>query len=269
MSRWRHKRMLVTGAASGIGAELARFFLNEGATVQVCDLDKDKLTALFSRDAGAVIHAFDVRDYASWEGAMEFAREGLDYHFNVAGVIRPSYLTESSAGDIDLQIDVNLKGVIYGTQHAARAMAPRGAGHIVNIGSMAGLAPVSGIPVYSASKFGVRGFSLAMALELEPSGVKVSVVSPDAVGTSMLDEQAGQEAAALVFSGNRILTAADVRKAIVRDVLTGGRTEVWLPMERGIQAYLGATFPGLASLLYGPLKRRGLKRMASYRKGDR
>ena len=87
--------------------------------------------------------------------------------------------------------------------------------------SMASLAPVSGIGIYSASKFGVRGFSLAMAQEISEDGITVSVVAPDAVDTRMLDHQMNSEAAALTFSGSKILTADDVARVIFKEVIKG------------------------------------------------
>ena len=107
----------------------------------------------------------------------------------MAGVLRVERVEDLQPESVALQLDVNTKGVILGTQAAAKVMVGQGRGHIINIASMAALAPVPGISVYSASKFAVRGFSLAAAQELEDRGVQVTVVCPDAVDTPMVDYQ--------------------------------------------------------------------------------
>ncbi len=118
--------------------------------------------------------------------------------------MRPGHTPELLDGDVELQIGVNLKGVIYGTREAARLMLRQPdlarRGHIVNIASLAALAPIPGLTVYSATKYAVRAFSLAAAEELRPLGIAVTVVCPDAVKTPMLDLQVGYEEAALTFT---------------------------------------------------------------------
>jgi len=262
----KNKRIFITGAAKGIGAELASYFSSKGANLIVCDIDLNSLEQKYGHLENCTTCKLDVRNTADWAKAINLVSEGLDYMFNVAGVIRPGYILETDDDEIDLQIDVNLKGVIYGTKYAAQVMEKNGGGHIINIASMAGLAPISGISVYSASKFGVRGFSLAMALELADKGIQVSVVAPDAVDTPMLEEQKDEEAAALVFSADKLLTSERVRKVIVKEVMQNRKTEVWIPFNRGVQAYLGATFPKAASFVLNLLKSKGLKKQASYRK---
>jgi len=260
-----NKHIFVTGAANGIGAELTTYFLSKGAYVIACDLDDDSLIKSYGDHANCSTYRLDVRDPDNWASVMNNVRGPLDYMFNVAGVLRPGYILETGISDIDLQIDVNLKGVIYGTKFAAGIMETRGGGHIINIASMASLAPITGISVYSASKFGVRGFSLAMSLELKEKGILVSVMAPDAVDTPMVEEQKDEAAAALVFSGARILTVEEVRKTIVKEIMMNQKTEVWLPFNRGVQAYLGAAFPKAASFILNILRSKGLKNQAAYR----
>lgn len=267
-----NKAVMITGAAHGIGSRLARDCLDQGAKVIACDIDMPRLGDLFSSLDKCVIRELDVRRPEQWEALVESLDGGLDYMINVAGVIRPDYLWETELSDIDLQIDVNLKGTIYGTKYAADLMRRsngRRKGHIINISSMAGLAPVSGIGIYTASKFGVRGFSLAMAQELGGEGIKVSVVVPDAVDTGMLDDQMDSEAAALTFSGSRILTVGEVSRAVFKEVIKGGKTEAWIPSSRGVLACLGGMFPELASYLTKRLREKGLKQQEQFRRERR
>jgi 3-oxoacyl-[acyl-carrier protein] reductase len=255
----------VTGAASGIGAELARALLAQGHRVCAADLRREALDAL----AGAagdpsclLIAQLDVRDAAAWAALLEqiLARFGrLDVLHNVAGVLRPGYVDDASAADVDFHIDVNLKGVIHGSQCAARQMLRQGSGHIINIASLAALAPVPGLALYSASKFGVRGYSLAIAHELKARGVKLSVVCPDAVQTPMLDLQRSREEAALTFSGGAGLTVAEVRDAILGPVLRDAPLELTLPRGRGALSRLAGALPALTQPLLERFRQRGLR----------
>src|SRR5205085_5137897 len=127
----------------------------------------------------------------------------VDVLMNVAGYLLPGYIHETSADQIERHMDINAKGLMLGTQAAARVMVRQGQGHIINIASMAALAPVPGLCCYSASKYAVRAFSLAVAQELRPHGVYVTAVCPDAVQTPMLDLQVDYQEAAMTFSGRR------------------------------------------------------------------
>ena len=261
----QNKTILITGAANGIGEHLTKLFLNKGAKVIACDINQAILNSKFGNTNNCSVHILNVTDYNAWEQLIDGVDQ-LDYLFNVAGVIRPGYIGETEKNLIDLQIDVNLKGTIYGSQLASKKMIEQGTGHIVNFASMAGIAPISGISLYTASKFGVRGFTLAIAQELRDKNIFVTVVCPDAVDTHMLDDQMNSNAAAMTFSGEKILTVEDIGKAVITQVIQEKKMEVWIPFSRGIQAYVGATFPKLASILTKSLTKKGLKQQEQFRK---
>ena len=141
-------------------------------------------------------------------------------------------------------------------------MKPRKRGHIVNIGSLASLAPVPGLSLYSASKFAVRGFTLAAATELERDGIAVSLVMPDAVQTPMLDLQVAYEEAALTFSGDRTLTVEDIERTILDDVLVHRPLEVTVPAGRGFLARVANSAPALSRRLAPALAKRGKAKQA-------
>ncbi len=261
-----HQVFFVTGAASGIGAHLVRALLERGARVCAADINAEAMAPLraLADEARLMIAALDVRDPAQWTARVDEVRacwQRLDVMLNVAGVIRPGYIHAFAPEDVHLQLDVNTKGVIFGTQAAARAMRAQGGGHIVNIASLAGVAPIPGLALYSASKFAVRGFSLAAAFELREHGIKVTVVCPDAVQTPMLDVQVDREEAALTFSGaEQPLTTADVVDAILQRALTRAPMEILLPRSRGLTAKLGNAFPALSAGLLRALRRKGAVR---------
>jgi 3-oxoacyl-[acyl-carrier protein] reductase len=274
MSEIEGQSFVLSGCASGIGRHLAGALLQRGARVLATDVNLEALEA-HAREQGwpegrALLRRLDVRDPASWDESIQAAAAafgGIDVLMNIAGVIRPGWIHEAGAADVHLQLDINLKGVVFGTQAAARHMAPRGRGHIVNIASMAALAPVPGLSLYSASKYGVRAFSLAAAQELRSRGVRVTVLCPDAVQTPMLDQQKTAEQAALTFSGSRFLTVEDLERVILGRVLRRRPLEVWVPRRRGWLARFADFFPAMSFWLGPLLQRKGRRRQAQVQGG--
>ncbi len=263
---------VVTGAASGIGRALVGALVARGDRVLATDANTIGLAGARASDAwpeGRVAtETLDVRSASAWEGVLDEAERRfgpIDLLFNVAGVLRPAWITEIEPDDVDLMLDVNAKGVALGTCAAARRMVPRRTGHIVNVGSLASLSPVPGLGVYAMSKFAVRGFSLSAALELREHGVAVTVVMPDAVQTPMLDIQVDREESALTFSGARTLAPGEVARAIVDDVLPRRPMELGLPQSRATVARFAGTFPAAAASSRPLLTRIGRARQARAR----
>lgn len=263
------RRFFLTGCASGIGRHLAEVLLAAGHEVFATDLDEAGLRTHAAANARAWpverahLRRLDVTQAGAWQlvfAEAERVMGRVDVLINIAGYLLPGFVGDFDPESVHRHLDVNTKGVIFGTHTAARHMLARGDGHIINIASLAVLAPIPGISLYSASKYAVRGFSLAAAQELRPRGVAVSVVCPDAVQTPMLDLQVGYKEAALTFSGSRILSVADVADAIVRRVLPRRPLELHLPRSRALLARLADLFPGTALWLRPILERRGLAR---------
>jgi len=259
-------RILLTGAASGIGRHLTGALSRRGHLVLATDLSQDGLARARVEDgwSDAVLSTYlDVTSDADWVAAFDLAEvraRGIDVLLNVAGFLRPGFTVDIDPDDIDRHLAVNVKGVVLGTRQAARRMiAAKNPGHIVNFGSLASLSPVPGLPLYCASKWAVRGFTLSAAVELEKHGISLTLVCPDAVETPMLDLQKDREEAALTFSGNdKALTVEDVAKVIVEHVLPKRPLEVSIPMARGLLARIGGAAPLAAQKLYPLLKRKGL-----------
>lgn len=266
MPEFSGKVIIVSGAAGGIGQELTQKLSAQGATVLATDVDEVALRKLNTLTRVQTLVA-DVRKSEHWEKTFSEAQAlGPVYALiNAVGVLKPGYIDKVSAKDIDFHIDINVKGVMLGSAVAAREFKTNGKGHIVNIASLAGVAPIPGIALYSASKFAVRGFTLALAAELKESGVKVTVVCPDAVKTPMLDLQKDYPEAALTFSGSAPLTAADVADAIIA-ALGGDELEITLPFWRGVFAKTASALPGIAPMLIDTLRKAGLENQARYEK---
>lgn len=261
-------RFVLTGCASGIGQRLAQRLLQQGRRVLATDIDLQRLrqvSADWDRDR-SMVTALDVRDADGWEAVMdqaEAAWQGVDVVMNVAGFLRPSRVAECEVDDIHRHFDINVKGVVLGTRAAARRMIPQGRGHIINIASLASLAPIPGIALYSASKYAVRGLSLAAAEELRVHGIAVTTVCPDAVATPMLDLQVDYPEAALTFTAPKFLSVDDVADLILGKVLRRRPLLVSLPKHRALLARLADLFPAVQRPIAALLKRRGLKRQAA------
>lgn len=264
--------MLLTGCASGIGAHLAGALSARGHKVLATDVEEAALSARAAKDgwdpALVKLRQLDVREADAWESALDAAEAAwgaVSVVMNIAGALRPGFIHQVRPEDVDLHIDVNVKGTALGVRAAAARMVREGAGHIINFGSLASLAPVPGLSLYSASKFAVRGLSLAAATELKPRGVAVTLVMPDAVQTPMLDLQLDYEEAALTFSGDRSLTVEDIGRLILDKVLPERPLEVALPLGRGALARLANAAPQASALLAPILTKKGLRRQAKMR----
>ncbi|MDO8266869.1 MAG: SDR family oxidoreductase [Moraxellaceae bacterium] len=239
-------KMLITGAANGIGAAITAMAVRHGHEVVAADLDLPGLQARWVGQPGVQCRALDVRRADAWQSLVEALEQGgfaIDVLINVAGVLRSGQTGELRPEDIDLTLDVNVKGVMLGANAVARVMKTRRRGHIINIGSIASLYATPGTTTYAASKFAVRGFSIAAAGDLSPYGIAVTLFGPGPVKTDMLEQQRGDPDAALTFSGARALSADEVAAAILGPVLKKRPIEYYLPFQESVLGKVCNAFP--------------------------
>lgn len=256
--------VFLTGSASGVGLHLTDRFIREGYHVVATDINFADLKALArERNWGAkevMIRKLDVTQKSQWQklwGDVLEKWQRVDIILNVAGYLKPGFIHETDLEEIDRHININVKGLMLGSKFAAQTMVEQGRGHIVNIASLAGLAPVPGIGLYSASKFAVRGFTLALAQELKPHHVDVTVICPDAIETPMLTLQEDYEEAAVTFSGRKSLTVEDIGRLVFDKVLASKPMEVMIPTHRGLLAKLSGAIPYMVFLLGDHFKKMG------------
>jgi NAD(P)-dependent dehydrogenase (short-subunit alcohol dehydrogenase family) len=182
------RRIIVTGAASGMGAAIARLFAREGARLALLDVNERALGAI-AEETGQRAFPTDVSDERSVEAAVRGAVDafgGLDGLVNAAGVLVKGPVVEMSAADFDKLLSVNLRGPFLTCRAAIPHLQASGAGVIVNIASLAAVRPQPQLAVYSATKAGLLALSDALVGELGPN-VRINVISPGLIRTAMTE----------------------------------------------------------------------------------
>jgi NAD(P)-dependent dehydrogenase (short-subunit alcohol dehydrogenase family) len=191
------KSIFVTGAGSGIGRATAQLFAERGWFVGLFDVNAAGLaeTAASLPEGHRISMTFDVRDRSGWARAVEAFGQATNRRmhvlFNNAGVGKGGWIEEMSAEDIDLTIDVNLKGVLYGVVAALPLLRETPGARIVNTASVAGVMGAPRMAVYCATKFGVRGLTESLDIELSRYGVRVTSLMPWFIDTAILDGASG------------------------------------------------------------------------------
>lgn len=197
------RAIFITGAASGIGLATAKRFAAAGWFVGLADIDAKGLAVALEAigPANGMICSLDVRHRSGWKRELAlFARATggrLDVLLNNAGLAKGGYLETQTAEEVDLQVDVNLKGVLNGCQAAFDLLAATPGAIVVNVASVAGVVAPPRMAVYAATKFAVRGLSEALEAEFARIGVGVRCIMPWFIDTPLLDKAR--------FSGNEDL----------------------------------------------------------------
>ncbi len=185
--RFEDRTVIVTGGARGIGADIARSFASNGASVAILDQLAGEAAALASEIGGFDVEC-DLADPTSTTTAMDRAIEqlgGVDILVNNAGVFRITPLLDISADEWDWVFSINVRAMLLTTQVAARSMIGRGGGKIVNMASMGAKVGAAGQAHYAASKAAVISLTQVSAAELGPHNVNVNSVCPGYVLTEM------------------------------------------------------------------------------------
>lgn len=209
------KSIFVTGAGSGIGRATAQLFAERGWFVGLFDVNSESLeeTAATLPEGQRISMAFDVRDRSGWARAVEAFGQATNRRmhvlFNNAGVGRGGWIDEMPPDEIDLVIDVNLKGVLNGVVAALPLLRETPGARIVNTASVAGVVGAPRMAVYCATKFAVRGMTESLDVELSRYGVRVTSLMPWFIDTAILDH--------LAEGGNRRL----------RDTLVENKTPIY------------------------------------------
>jgi NADP-dependent 3-hydroxy acid dehydrogenase YdfG len=208
---------LVTGASTGMGAAIAERLAKRGLTVHALARNEDRLKEL-ADITGAVPHVVDLTDTAALTAAVGSLE--VDVLVNCAGVSRPGNLLDSSEGDIDELIDVNLRGLLQLTRLVLPGMVERDRGHVINVSSIAGVYNFYGHTVYHATKAAVHQISRQLRNDTVGKRIRVTEICPGRVETEIFGRNMGgtpeamEEAWKTYYEGYESLTTDDIVNAM-------------------------------------------------------
>jgi NAD(P)-dependent dehydrogenase (short-subunit alcohol dehydrogenase family) len=274
---FRDKSVVITGASSGIGEDVALGFARQGARVALLARRKSMLEDVAGRiDAAggrARAIACDVTKRAEVDAAIEEATRGfgrLDILVNSAGILIPSEVEKLKLADLERMMSVNVYGALNAIQAATPIMRRQRAGSIINIASLAGRRGISPLGGYSATKFAMVGLTEALRMELFATGIRVSLVMPGVIDTPMTTDT--------VMEDMELGTMPSFFKMPVRWVTSAvlaaaafGLTEVDVPPGAAVGEKIAALFPGItdAFLSVGSQMMKAANRfMSNERKSD-
>jgi clavulanate-9-aldehyde reducatase len=217
------RRILITGASSGIGEAAAEAIVREGGAVALGARRKDRLDGLAGRLNGtAVAIEADIGEERQAVALVSQAADelgGLDGLVNNAGVMLLGLIQGADTDEWRRMIDVNLLGLLYCTHAAVPVMRDGGGGDVVNVSSVAGRVAAMGSAVYNMTKWGVVGFSEALRQECAHIGIRVTCVEPGFVETELQGHNKNpmvlERIEQMREATGKVLEAADIANAIV------------------------------------------------------
>ncbi|MCP3734012.1 SDR family oxidoreductase [Sphingomonas sp. RP10(2022)] len=230
----RPKTILITGGASGIGAETARLAARKGHRIAVSDVDLAGAKAIADElGGGSFALPLDITNAAQWEKALDTVWktfDGLDVLINNAGVVHPGNARSVDNAGHQRTIDINFMGPLKGMLAVFPRMLAQGHGQLVTVCSMSAFLPSPGLASYSASKHALRAFHHAMGMEERKGPIKFTIVHPTATETPMLEQEAQNDDTALAFAASPV-TPQYVAEVIV-DAMEKAKLEVFMPQDR-------------------------------------
>ena len=265
------RTVIITGASLGVGRATAEHFHRDGANVVMVARRAEPLRAAAAvldpsdKPERVLTVTADVADNSALAHVVEATLERfgrIDGLVNNAGAHARGKFETREAAEFSNMIDINLRAPIVLTRMVLPHLHTHG-GFIVNVASLAGKVPLDGAATYSATKWGLRAFSLALAEELRGTNITISVVSPGPIDTGFIMDEL-DEVEDIVFS-QTMCTADDVARMIV-DCARDGRREREFPVGGGKLATLAYLVPSLRRMLRPRLEKKGAAKKAQLRR---
>ena len=190
MGKMEGRVALITGGASGLGAEDARVLAREGAKVVITDVQDALGEQVAAEIEGCLYLHQDVRDEARWDEVVRLTLERfgrLDTLVNNAGLVRFASVEDMSYADFRLQTEVMLNGTFLGCKAALPHMSKDGSGAIINMASIAAISGMAAIPAYTAAKAGIIGMTRSVAIHCKEQGYRIrcNAIAPGGIETPM------------------------------------------------------------------------------------
>ena len=265
---FENKTVIITGASAGVGAACARLFASHKAKLVLVARGEAALTAIADELRSQCEVLTVVMNVASNEDCLallekaEAAFGAVHVIVNNAGMHARGDLEKVAPLEVAAMVDINLRAPLLLSCAAIPYLHRAGSGAIVNVGSLAGRAPLQGAATYAATKAGLRAFSYALSDELHDSGISVGVVSPGPIDTGfIMDEIDAVED--IVFS-QPMSSAEQVADGILA-IASGQQVEVVLPASSAKLTHLSYLFPNLRRRLRPKLYEQGRKNKDKYR----
>lgn len=244
--------LIVTGASSGIGAAVARLFARQGYRISMGARRLDRLQAIVADIEAEGGQAIAVQaDLARLEDIQRLVKNTLDQFtridilVNNAGFGRIKWLEElDPADDIQAQIQINLISPILMTREVLPYLIQQRSGHIINMASLGGLVASPTYTVYSASKFGLRGFTEALRREVGVYGIHVSAIYPGAVRTEFKQHAGIDRKTGRTTPESLLLKPEEVAQSVLK-VVRRPRRALIIPWQMRFSVWMNQFFPGI------------------------
>ncbi len=265
---FENKTVIITGASAGVGAACARLFASHKARLVLVARGEAALNTIADELRSHCEVLAVVMNVASNDDCLallekaEAAFGAVHVVINNAGMHARGDLATVAPMDVAAMVDINMRAPLLLSCAAIPYLQRAGEGAIVNVGSLAGRAPLQGAATYSATKAGLRAFSYALADELRDSGISVGSVSPGPIDTGFIMDQI-DAVEDIVFS-QPMSTAQQVAEGILA-VASGDEIEVVLPAASAKLTHISYLFPKLRRRLRPKLYEQGRKNKEKYR----
>lgn len=257
--------LFITGAASGIGAAVAREAVGRGYRAVLADINEPAAKALADElGSAAIAVSLDVRNAAGWESALDAGWNAfgtVDVLVNNAGIVRTGFAQQLDLAAHREMMDVNFFGPVTGMKAAIPRFRAQGHGQILNICSMTAFMPLTGYATYGATKHALRVFHHSLALEERDGPVSFTIVHPPAVQTPMLEQELADESAFLGFA-ERAIDPSVLAESVV-DAIKTKPVELVFPTVMGRVQRAFGVFPRLMRVAIPIAERTARRHRAS------
>ncbi|TXS49816.1 SDR family NAD(P)-dependent oxidoreductase [Streptomyces sp. uw30] len=256
--------IVVTGAANGIGAAIARLAIDRGHRVMLTDVDEEAvLVCAGELGPRAAACRLDIRSAEGWSNAFEATEAAfgtVDVLVNNAGITHTGHARDLGPRQHRDIVEVNLLGTITGVCTAVERMTAQGHGHIVNVCSMTSFLPLPGYATYCGTKHGLRAFHHSVAIEERDGPLDFTIVHPPSTRTGMLDQEMADPACAISFA-EKSYAPEQIAEAVV-DAITTKPVEVVFPPLAGRVQRIAGVFPRLMRRVIPLAEARGRRQRA-------
>lgn len=268
MKQLNRKVAVITGAASGIGAALARKLSDQDCKLALCDQDLAGLEAFAAEltlpDDHLLLYQMDVSVEKEWEAFVSKVTEKFDHvHmvFNNAGISVVEKVLDQRMSDIEKVMNINFWGMVYGSHAFMPLLHTVDDAHIINVSSVFGLVGMPLNSAYNASKFAIRGYTEALSMELAHSHINVSSVHPGGVKTNIIKNATSsgflnpaiRERLITNFNENAPTTAEEAADTILRGVVRNKR-RIIVGKDARKMDIISRLFPGTYEKILGLIK---------------